>query len=100
VARDGREAVQFAREFHPELILMDVQMPNVDGLQATRTLRADTDPRVARVPIIALTALAMTGDRERCLAAGANAYLTKPVGLETLRRHIAATLEHPGETRG
>ena len=69
------------------LILMDIQMPEMDGLEAIRALR--TMPEVSSAPIIALTALAMTGDRERCLAAGANEYLSKPVSLRELTRVIA-----------
>jgi len=82
VARDGYEAIQRAEEVHPDVILMDIQMPELDGLEAIRHLRAK--PEWMATPIIALTALAMPGDRERCLASGANAYLTKPVSLKGL----------------
>ena len=66
----------------PDLVLMDIQMPEMDGLQAIKRLRADETTAV--LPIIALTALAMPGDRERCLAAGADAYLSKPLSLKAL----------------
>ena len=81
-AHDGLEAIAQAEETNPDLILMDIQMPVMDGLEAIRRLRADS--RFVSTPIIALTALAMTGDRERCLAAGATEYLSKPVRLKTL----------------
>jgi CheY-like chemotaxis protein len=89
-AVNGYEALERAREFKPDLILMDIQMPGMDGIEATRRLRAM--PEFARVPIIALTALAMPGDRERCLAAGANAYLAKPVSLKQLSKEIQELL--------
>jgi PAS domain S-box-containing protein len=82
VAGDGAEAVRLAREIRPDVILMDVQMPGVDGLTAMRTLRASGDTRA--IPILAVTALAMPGDRERCLAAGADDYLSKPVSIKRL----------------
>lgn len=93
VAGNGTEALEYARTLHPALILMDIQMPGMDGLEATRRLRAETDPQVATIPIIALTALAMPGDRERCLAAGANAYITKPCRLKALQQAIEALLQ-------
>ncbi|MBD2329802.1 CBS domain-containing protein [Alkalinema sp. FACHB-956] len=82
LAGNGEEAVTLAQRHRPDLILMDIQMPRVDGLTAIRRLRADSS--LADIPIIALTALAMQGDAERCLAAGANDYLSKPVRLKQL----------------
>ena len=92
-ARNGVEAVKMARQKRPDVILMDIQMPEMDGLEATRRIRADTSSGVATVPIIALTALAMPGDRERCLEAGVNEYLSKPVSLKRLVELIAAEME-------
>jgi PAS domain S-box-containing protein len=85
-ASDGLNGIEQAKDKHPALILMDIQLPGMDGLEATRRLRADPDFRT--VPIIALTALAMRGDRERCLAAGATDYLSKPVSLKRLVQMI------------
>jgi len=88
VARSGIEAIARAREERPDLILMDIQMPEMDGLEAIRRIRAEAVDSVATVPIVALTALAMPGDRERCLKAGANAYLSKPISLHKLPQLI------------
>ena len=90
IARDGKEAVIRTKEDHPDLILMDIQMPEMSGLEAIRQIRSDETTR--NIPIIALTALAMAGDQERCLNAGANAYLSKPVSLQELRETIEQLL--------
>jgi CheY-like chemotaxis protein len=89
-ARSGAEALELAPKVQPALILMDIQMPDMDGLEATRRFRAE--PALSSVPIIALTGLAMPGDRERCLRAGASDYMTKPVSLVALRTTIAEWL--------
>lgn len=90
VCRNGQEAIDQTIESHPNLILMDIQMPDVDGLEAIRVIRQTS--QVAQIPIIALTALAMPGDKERCLTAGANDYLSKPVSLRNLVQTIEALL--------
>jgi len=90
LASNGAEAIVVAQNQHPQLILMDIQMPEVDGLEAIEILRRDPD--FEQTPIIALTALAMPDDRERCLAVGATDYLSKPVQLKALKdciqRHL------------
>ncbi len=92
VARTGKEAIIRAREDNPDLILMDVQMPEMDGLEAIRHLR--TDEAFLQVPIISMTALAMPGDRERCIEAGANEYLSKPVNLKIMIQTIQKLLQN------
>ncbi|MAI96784.1 MAG: two-component system response regulator [Synechococcus sp. MED650] len=81
-AGDGVEAVESAKQNLPSLILMDVSLPEMDGLEATKLIKRD--PATENIPIIALTAHAMEGDRERCLAAGCNDYDTKPIELSRL----------------
>ena len=76
-ATDGEQAVRMAREMLPELILMDWQMPVMDGLTATQILKAD--PATRHIPVIIVTAYAMNGDRERAFAAGCDEYIAKPV---------------------
>ena len=91
LAKNGLEAVEMAKDHHPDIILMDIQMPVMDGLQATRLIRSDKN--LAEVPIIALTARAMQGDEERCIAAGASEYLSKPVELDQLMGMIGHFLD-------
>ncbi|MBP7866167.1 MAG: PAS domain S-box protein [Acidobacteria bacterium] len=86
LARNGLEIIKAATEDKPDLILMDVHLPVLDGLETTRRLRKS--PTTSDIPIIAVTSLAMTGDRERCLKAGVNQYLSKPVKLRDLLRII------------
>ncbi|UCJ12540.1 MAG: PAS domain S-box protein [Phormidium sp. PBR-2020] len=89
-AKNGTEAVQLAASERPDIILMDIQMPGMDGLEATQLIRKNPD--LEGVPILALTALAMEGDRDRCLAAGATDYVTKPVKLRELVQQIERML--------
>ncbi len=86
LAKNGEEAIDIAKLNIPDLILMDIQMPGIDGLEAIRQIRCDR--KLLNIPIIALTALAMTGDREKCLEAGANEYLSKPLKLKQLASKI------------
>src|SRR5689334_9045313 len=91
-ARDGREAVERAFERRADLVILDIYMPHLDGYQVLERLRA-TD-LYARVPVIALTASAMTGDRERALASGFSEFISKPVNLALLRKEMARLLDH------
>jgi two-component system sensor histidine kinase/response regulator len=88
VANNGVEAVEAFEASPFDLILMDVQMPEMDGLQATAAIRQIEATKGGHTPILAMTAHALTGDRERCLAAGMDGYLAKPVRLNDLLRAI------------
>jgi len=90
IATNGLDGIAKAKQTQPDLILMDVQMPGMDGLEATQKLRSESD--FQHTPIIALTALAMPNDRERCLAAGMDEYVTKPVNLKMLIKMIQSFL--------
>lgn len=88
-ATTGGEAVDLASEHTPDLVLMDIQLPDLDGVEALRRLRANE--RTATIPVLALTAQAMRGDRERFLAEGFDGYLSKPVNVREL---IGVVREH------
>ena len=77
--RDGREAVDRARAFAPDLVIMDIQLPNVSGMELIETMKADQD--LQGIPIMAVTAYAGKGDEERIRAAGAEAYVSKPISV-------------------
>jgi CheY-like chemotaxis protein len=93
IAVDGVAGVEKARAEAPDLILMDMSLPGIDGWEASRQLKAD--PATAAIPIIALTAHAMTSDRDKALQAGCNDYDTKPVELPRLLGKIEALLNKP-----
>ena len=90
--RHGGEAVDLARQHRPDLILMDIQLPEISGIDVTRRLKAD--PELKAIPVIAVTAFAMKGDEERIREGGCEAYLSKPISvakfLETVRTYAGA----------
>jgi two-component system cell cycle response regulator DivK len=96
-ARDGREGVDLANSLHPRLILLDIQLPVMDGYATARELRMNPDH--AKIPIIALTSYAMPGDRERALAAGCTGYIEKPINPKTFIEQIEQFLP-PGTLTG
>ena len=89
---NGVEAVELARAHHPDLILMDIQLPEVSGLEVTRWLKDDSE--LASIPIVAVTAFAMKGDEERIREGGCEAYLSKPISvgkfIETVRHFLGS----------
>lgn len=89
-AEDGATGLALTEREHPDLILMDINLPDIDGLEVTRRIKAQAN--LAPIPIIALTANAMYGDEERCLAAGCDGYIAKPVSKEKLVTSIEAYL--------
>jgi len=92
-ATDAEAGVAYARTEQPQLILMDIQLPGMDGLEATRLLKQDDATR--NIPVIALTALAMKGDEERIRAAGCDGYIAKPLAYKDFLAVIAAHLVTP-----
>lgn len=93
-AVDGEDAIRQAHEHHPDLILLDLHMPFKDGFEVIRELRSDPD--FQSTPVVALTASAMQGDKEKAMAAGFTGYLTKPIRLPELRSEVERFL---GDTR-
>ena len=87
---DGMEVLGLAREHHPDLILMDIQLPEVSGLEITRWIK--NDPTLMNIPVVAITAFAMKGDEERILQGGCEGYISKPIAvssfLETVQRFL------------
>jgi CheY-like chemotaxis protein len=96
-AVDGQQGLDLAIAEKPDLILMDISLPVMDGYAVTRSIRAHQDEKVRGIPIIALTAHALPEDREKCLAAGCNEYASKPVQLPDLMHKIAVLLGLPQE---
>jgi two-component system cell cycle response regulator DivK len=90
-ATDGASAIAVARREHPDVIIMDLALPGMDGWEASRRLKAD--PETADIPIIALTAFAMRGDEERAREAGCDAYLSKPCRPQAIRDAVQRFLE-------
>src|SRR5512132_3161552 len=94
-ANSGPEALELLKTFHPRLILADIQMPGMDGLEMTRRIKAD--PQKRDILVVALTALAMQGDEERARAAGCDGYITKPIEPRALGERIRGYLTTPGD---
>lgn len=92
-AREGAEGIEMARQRKPELILLDIHMPKMDGYEVARRLREDPDCR--KIPIVAVTALAMVGDREKLLASGFDGYISKPIEPETFSAKLQEFLGLP-----
>ena len=90
LAANGREALEALAQGSFDLVLMDVHMPAMDGIEATIAIREKEKSTGLHQPVIAMTALAMKGDRERCLAAGMDGYLSKPIDLQQLDNVLAA----------
>ncbi|MEE8392881.1 MAG: response regulator [Rhodospirillales bacterium] len=89
--KDGREAIQMARDHRPDLVLMGIQLPKISGLEVTKMMKADDD--LKSIPVIAVTAFAMKGDKEAILEGGCDAYIAKPISIvdfiETVAKHLS-----------
>jgi two-component system, cell cycle response regulator DivK len=96
-AETGEDGVRLARDEHPALVLMDIQLPGINGIEALRQLRAD--PATAGIPVIAVTASAMTQDRQKILAAGFDAYQSKPISIRPFLDLVREVLDRPREAR-
>ena len=97
-ARDGQHGLNVLASVTPSFILLDLSMPNIDGWQMLKAVRAN--PETTDVPVIALTAHAMEGNREKALAAGFDGYITKPIMLHTFLEQIKESLREAGRSRG
>lgn len=93
-AKDGQEACDLAKKHLPDLILMDLQLPGVDGFATTRLIKQNETTK--NIPIVALTAYAMSGDAERALEAGCDGYITKPIDPDEFPKTVASFLERRG----
>ena len=96
-AVDGEEALAMAVAQRPDLIILDIQIPKIEGCEVARKLKGDPDETIRRIPILALTASAMAGDRERILASGCDAYLSKPVDIRALKEKVSMLLSEGAE---
>jgi two-component system, cell cycle response regulator DivK len=94
-ADHAAQGLELARREQPDLVLMDIQLPDLDGLAATRRLKAD--PRTARLPVIALTALAMKGDEDETRAAGCDGYVTKPIRYKEFLAEVNTVMSRRAE---
>lgn len=92
----GEAGVSQAREQHPALVLMDIQLPGIDGIEALRQLRAD--PTTAAIPVVAVTASAMTQDRQKIMAAGFDGYQAKPISVRPFLELVREVLDRPGRS--
>ncbi len=89
-AEDGISAIGLVRRHRPDMVLMDIQLPDISGLEVTRWIRADDD--LCRIPIVAVTAFAMHGDEQKILRAGCNAYLAKPISIKSFMATVRSLL--------
>ena len=87
---DGRDAVKLAREHRPDLILMDIQLPEISGLEVTKMLKADAD--LKHIPVVAVTAFAMKGDEEKIREGGCEGYISKPISVASFLETVAKFL--------
>ncbi len=97
-ADTGEEGIRLARELHPDLILMDIQLPGIDGATALRQLRAD--PATRMIPALAVTASAMIQDRQKIMAAGFEGYQSKPLNVKAFLEAVRQVLDRTSEQRG
>ena len=88
--KDGREAMEMTEEYHPDLILMDIQLPKISGLEITRQIKQKDD--LKSIPVIAVTAFAMKGDEEKIMEGGCDGYISKPISVSTFLETVAGFL--------